>query len=380
MFKAELTKIEAKSLGSTFSSDDLIIVFHIDGGDDRDPYFIDGLEFSSTGDTWDLSRGHPYNTQVAITLYEDDIDSDNEIDTVEITDTSATTSTLTITDGDAEYEIDYEVTDEGSTTAAEIAHQDFVDSNRPGVWSKIKKTDLTTNLDLFATPPADQDGDGTPDAFQLDQGTLGYCSNIAVAFSVLWRQPRRFIELVRAIYEDGEFLSRTDEQSISSELLDSPVPSGIDSLEWLVSATMEDADNWIDSVTADDKQAGAYNEFEQYWLDELAGYDNTSITDDDAGEATVRNKSNTALNNGGTAILGIHADMVRAPPAGFRNSPGGKSANQMVLNHAVTLTGNFQTTGANTQYTIHTWGSQVQINHPTNILNNYLYDTVAGSD
>lgn len=380
MYKAELKELTVTSSQGNIRP--VTLVYHIDGNDIREPYFQTIDELGFTEDTTRLNRAHPFESEITIKLYKSRF-ADDEIDRQKIVDTSETTGFLTFRDGSEEFELEYEVTDEGSTSKAEIALQDFRDSSRNGAWQKINKNNIISSLDHYATNPADQDSDQTLDVFELDQGSLGYCSNIAIAFSLAWRKPRRFIEASRAMYEQGWFLSRTHSHPISNELKRSTVPSGIDPFEWLFCAAIEDSENWLTNVTSNNTQEGARNEFEKYWLDEIVGYENASVTYDDSGTQDVLDDSNTALSNDGAAILGLDSEMIRSPPNGFLNNPSGKPANQMDLNHAVTLTRGFVERGDNpakTAYTIHTWGDRLGVNHPTNIVHNYIYDTVAGWD
>lgn len=379
-YKADLTELTAKNLKNPAGGTFVNLVYKIDDSDLRCPYFHE-FSFQSSGSTKSMDIGFPYTNELSIYLFRSTPSGPDRI-TGTIDDTSETTGTLTFSSGSAEYELAYEVTEKPSTPPAKVAFEDFRSSNEDSEWDNVSQKDLVIGSVL---PHIASTGSTTyqpADATALDQDATEYCSNIAVAFTLAWRKPLRFVHFCRALLELGEFLGREEQHEISGALMRSPLAGGMGPLEWVVATSLEDAD-WIGydkTVTNNDLHGGAYSWFEQYWVKELVGFENAAIVTDDLGEAALRQQANKAVNNGGCAILGLYGDMVT--PGEHLNAPLTVSDADININHAVSLMSPFQSSQGETTYEVHNGrGIHVTVDnppHPTNLVDKYLYDAVVG--
>lgn len=377
-FHAYLKELTAKKTGG--SIDDIKVVYHVDGNSLREPDYH-RFEFSSSTKTHPIGRGFPYTGKLEITLHQDSWaemmqPGGTKVGTITIADTSETSKTVTVSGASSEYELTYDVTEEESRTPVEMSYMDFMnsdpDKNR---WDHIDRSKFLADLGVLATGGSDENGNGTPDVFELEQGSVGYCSPIAIDTTLLWRKPRRFVEFCRALIEKGAFLGRTNHQDISDSILRKPKERGMDQLEWVITISLKDADNWVDSASNKDLQEATYNEFEKHWLKELVGYPHVLVGNDQKGDKPLRQFANLALDNG-TAILGVDGTMFMTGSDGYLNEPKKKQSKNMQNNHAVTLVSKLTNSGGNTQFEVQSWGRVISVDHPKSVVNDYLFDAV----
>lgn len=217
-----------------------------------------------------------------------------------------------------EVEATYTVTDTGTVDPLAETLSDFragitvaANAKTFGAWQHLDHTKIVDRTEKIADGAENLGIDNVHDAYAIDQAYVGYCAPAAVMFCSAYRQPRRFVETVRSLYETTGFLTQTERHSCSLGLVNSPAADDLEDLEWLFCAALEDSNEATEDVTSTNTDEGMVSSVTAYWVSELLGYQEVwtynAVGSLDEREIMVR--ANEAIDKGGAAILRIDGDL-----------------------------------------------------------------------
>lgn len=137
------------------------------------------------------------------------------------------------------------------TTAAYDAIDDFDASTHRGVWPKLQKTEIIHGLRRRVLEP-----------WRVDQGPTPFCGPAAIAYELAQRDPRRYVAIVRHLFETGGFVDRRRKRIAASRSLRTFPPHGeiteangdkffwqVPHVDWILLATLREEANLLLGVT-----------------------------------------------------------------------------------------------------------------------------------
>ena len=217
-----------------------------------------------------------------------------------------------------EVEATYTVSDVGSVDPLAEALSDFragiqvaANSDAFGAWQHLDHAKIVDRTEKIADGAENLGVDNLHDAYEIDQANVGYCGPAAVMFCSAYRQPRRFVETVRSLYETTGFLTQNDRHACSLGLVNSRAADDLEDLEWLFCAALEDTSEATEDVTASNPDEGMAVNVIAYWLSELLGYQevwryyDATLLD----EREMMERANEAIDRGGVAMLHIDGNL-----------------------------------------------------------------------
>lgn len=216
----------------------------------------------------------------------------------------------------------------------------FRDSRVYGVFPHVDKAALISDLVATVKNPVNA----------VNQGNTGLCGPAAIQVELARRNPARFVDIVRSIYETGQFQSGGTTYAASAELKASPVRAGITSADWLFMATVRDAGNAFMRITAQTEATSlAYASMPwevATWMRTILGLGTVDTYGQNSYYSMDQIVTATAgkLASGGVMFLLVDSSLVGNSP-GFVNYP----------NHYVDLV-RWSPAPPNTTFDVVTWG------------------------
>ncbi len=209
--------------------------------------------------------------------------------------------------------------------------QRFVESTKTGVWPHLEKEKLIQQM-----------GDRLRNPFAVSQGGQPFCGPTAILFELLRQQPIRYIEICQDLFERGFFQTQTKSIAATERLRNSQGELRIAEAEWLLLATLRDAENRIFQVDPSAPEfiqqlSGITKSWEMVgWAKEVLGYGRVRYRHAFVlGDVSALRWAERSLRRGGVAFLLITAD-------GLLKS---QALTVTVPNHWIVLLGNVQVTG-----------------------------------
>ncbi len=128
----------------------------------------------------------------------------------------------------------------------------FEASSKRGVWPKLDKSEIVRDLRRRVLEP-----------WRIDQGPAPFCGPAAITFELARRDPRRYVRIVRNLFEEGSFVDSTRKRIAASRRLRTFPPFGEIDVDddgtkdfwqlahgdWILQATLREAANVILNVT-----------------------------------------------------------------------------------------------------------------------------------
>ncbi len=150
---------------------------------------------------------------------------------------------------------------------ATLALDNFEKSTKAGVWANLdKKTVIADMRSRLADP------------FQVNQGGQPFCGPASILFELVRKQPLRYVQICQSLFETGSFQAKTRRIDTSPRLRTSRGRLRMAQADWIVLATLRDAENLIFSVDPEAPDilrnlAGITKSWEmQGWTREVLGY------------------------------------------------------------------------------------------------------------
>lgn len=250
---------------------------------------------------------------------------------------------------------------------------DFEKSNAPSVWAGLDKDQVLTDIKARLADP-----------FQVNQGGQPFCGPASVLFELVRKQPQRYVQICRSLFEIGSFQGRTSRIQASRQLRGSQGRLRMGQADWMVLSTMRESENLIFPVEPDAPDiirnlAGMTKSWEiKGWVREILGYTRVKYSHTYLfGEVDALKEAQTAINSGGVAFALITAEGLL----------GGRTPLLPYPNHWVTLLGNiniqpgnpWQHDSGRISLDVYTWASKRSIDQGEGPFEDYFWGIVIGS-
>lgn len=156
---------------------------------------------------------------------------------------------------------------------ATLTLDSFERSTQPGVWPNLDKKTIIADMRSRLADP-----------FQVNQGGQPFCGPASILFELVRKQPLRYVQICRSLFEAGSFQGQTRRIETSPRLRASRGRLQMAQADWMVLATLRDAENLIFPVEPDAPDiirnlAGITKPWEMKgWTREVLGYPNVKHT------------------------------------------------------------------------------------------------------
>ena len=318
-------------------------------------------------DVWQLNRRYVFEHEAELKLWDEDvsdkgdlvpIDSDDLLGRALVARDPVMHAEATFSLDDAHYTLRYSVIDvpPPAIRTADDALQSFQASKTKGVWPNINKQELVEQIRARIKNPVLVSQDGTP-----------LCGPAAITYELVSHYPRRYIDIVRQLYETGKFLARTYTFAPSDDFIKSAVGAGIEAVDWMVLGAIRDSENWFFDIEPDSpKAAGITSPWEMRgWSWEILGYDFANWDSTFVwGEFDALRSAQEAVNRGGVAFLMVESAML------------GKET--VYPNHWISFAGNL-TIDVNVEFRCFSWGRVYDVELGKGAFDDYMYGVVVAT-
>lgn len=250
---------------------------------------------------------------------------------------------------------------------------EFANSQIPGVWKGIEKKQLIAEMcDRIINP------------LNINQGGQPFCGPASIVFELVRKQPLKYIELCRSLFETGKYKTPTTEIQTSTLLRNSQGKLRMQVSDWMVLSSLREAENSILNIEANlpdflRNLAGITKPWEiEHWTKELLGYNTAHYYRSYFyGEYQAIQATSEAIKNGGVAFALITA-------SGFLL---GKKPFIALPNHWITLMGNISMQGGEWLedepgkicLDVYSWGKKYHLELPEEDFNNYFWGVIIGN-
>lgn len=256
---------------------------------------------------------------------------------------------------------------------ATLALDNFEKSAQAGVWPNLdKKTVIADMRSRLADP------------FKVNQGGQPFCGPASILFELVRKQPLRYVQICQSLFETGSFQGQTRRIETSSRLRTSRGRLQMAQADWMVLATLRDAENLIFPVDPDAPDiirnlAGITKPWEmQGWTREVLGYPKVKHTITYIyGEVTALQQAAQINASGGVTFALVTAEGLLQ----------GKPPLLPYPDHWITLLGNISIKAASNfanlgsthlSCDLYTWGEKRHIDVDQNPLENCFWGIVTG--
>jgi len=255
---------------------------------------------------------------------------------------------------------------------AEQAIADFEQSNTPGVWLSLDKTQVVADVRSRINDP-----------FQVNQGAQPFCGPAAILFELVRKQPLRYVQICRTLFEMGAFQGYTKWITASQRLRESGGRLHMGQADWMVLSTMRESENLIFAVEPDApimmrNLAGMTKSWEMKgWTREILGYRQTKYTHTYIyGEFRAMEKAKSVIESGGVAFALITAEGLLQNKKPLLPYPS----------HWISLLGNismqrgnpWQNNSGHVSFDIYTWARQMHLEVDEGPFEDYFWGIVMG--
>jgi hypothetical protein len=249
---------------------------------------------------------------------------------------------------------------------------DFEKSAVPGVWSSLDKNQLLVDIKMRLNDP-----------FQVSQGGQPFCGPASILFEMVRKQPLKYVQMCRSIFETGGFIGRSARIQASRRLRESRGRLRMTQADWMVLATLRESENSIFPVEADSPDiirnlAGMTKSWEMKgWVREVLGYKKVKYSHTYIfGEFEALNEATAVIAGGGVAFALITAAGLLGSQKPFLPYP----------NHWISILGNISIEGGDWQDSgsgriamdIYSWGKKYHIDQEEGPFEDYFWGIVMG--
>ncbi len=189
----------------------------------------------SNGQTWFIGQEAPFQTSLELKLWEEDlIGKDDLIGDVTARPVAANHQAASLTGSNANYVLTYTISTDTMSAAEEVeqAIRAFETSAQPGVWPNLPKGQVIAQLRAVVANP-----------FIIHQQQSPLCGPASIAYELAAKNPLRYVQYCRMVYETGQFQARTRLLPSSPQLHQSEPGANMNQLDWMTLATMRESEN-----------------------------------------------------------------------------------------------------------------------------------------
>ena len=256
--------------------------------------------------------------------------------------------------------------DAAKVTEAMDAIAAFEQSSAPGAWSFLDKATVIADMRARVQDP-----------FQVNQGGQPFCGPAAVLFTLLQKQPLRYVEMCQSLFLVGGFQGANHYIASSDRLRqDSHGNLQMGQADWMVLATLRDVEDVIFPVEPNAPDvirnlAGMTKSWEMKgWVREILGYSHVNY--DHAylmNDVSAMQDAAAAIQAGGVAFALITAEGMLGNNPPLLPFPS----------HWIALLGNISVQGDPVTFDIYTWSKQLRLTMDAGSFKKYLWATVTGT-
>jgi hypothetical protein len=249
---------------------------------------------------------------------------------------------------------------------------DFENSKTLGVWASVDKKQLVAEMRLRLNDP-----------FQINQGAQPFCGPAAIVFELVRKQPLRYVQLCRSLFETGNYTGLTTKIQASQTLRRSNGRLRMSQSDWMVLATLRESENSIFNIEAEAPEvvrnlAGMTKSWEMKgWTQEILGYSTCNYRHTYLyGEFDALQEASASVATGGVAFALITADGLLRGKTPFLPLP----------THWISILGNISIKGGDwfddqngrISLDVYSWGKQYHINLDEAPFEDYFWGVVIG--
>ncbi|BAY09831.1 hypothetical protein [Calothrix sp. NIES-2098] len=180
---------------------------------------------------------------------------------------------------------------------------EFEKSTSPSVWANLDKKQVLAEMKIRLNDP-----------FQVNQGGQPFCGPASILFELIRKQPLRYVQICRSLFETGSFAGQTRRIQATERLRRSQGRLRMTQADWMVLATLRESENLIFPVEPDAPDilrnlAGMTKSWEMKgWVGEVLGYRQVNyIHTYIYGETEALNTSAQVIASGGVAFALVTA-------------------------------------------------------------------------
>ncbi|MFD1796784.1 hypothetical protein FQV27_18065 [Paracoccus aurantiacus] len=244
-----------------------------------------------------------------------------------------------------------------------IAIRRFESSSSKGLFPKISKSKLVSDLRKTVRDP-----------LQVDQQSTPFCGPASIAYELVRRDPAEFVRACQEIYETGAYRVRGEKIEASGDLKGSRSP--ISAADWIFCATLRDEANLLFDVDADEgalvNGLTTSGEMEMWTRVVLGMRSQHSHGSTFSGEVKALRSAQSSIDRGGVAFLKIHSDMLNRP--GSDSDP--KFPDHWIVLHGETDIGPGD--HGRVSFRAYSWGKEHKVNLPKKRFENLMWGSVVG--
>jgi hypothetical protein len=179
-----------------------------------------------------------------------------------------------------------------------------IHSSPTQVWPRLSKATLVDEIVQRLKDP-----------FCINQRSEPLCGPAAIVFELRRKRPDRYVSFCQALFEQGGFSGATTWVEAEGDLRQRVAPGTMAQVDWMLMATMRDAENLLFDVDPDSSfQAVAGMTLPwamEGWARELLGCSTVEFTSTEVwGEEDALVEARDTVQGGGVAFLCINAELV----------------------------------------------------------------------
>jgi hypothetical protein len=262
---------------------------------------------------------------------------------------------------EADYTISYSIKAALGLTPIDKALADLETwrtSKVAGKFTKINKTTMLTEIAARLKNPE-----------LMDQAKTPLCGPLTILMALAQQDPQRYVAMAKSMYETGKFTLRGKTIQPDSHLYPAAVPAGSPHVDWMLSASMRDAENALfDYEPGDAATAITLPSEMEAWMTTVLGCANVDHLQ------TYVYGEKKAL---GVARDAVAAGNVAAILVDHQYMPGQKKGTFNIQDHWVLLV-DVQSIGDRVKFRVMSWGQIYAIDLNTDRFEDLFMGVVIG--
>jgi hypothetical protein len=254
----------------------------------------------------------------------------------------------------------------------------FEASTHPSAWQHLNKQTIVSEVRSRVNDP-----------FRINQGKQPFCGPASVVFELIRKQPLRYVQICRSLFESGAFQGKTKQIVASNQLRQASKGNlQMGQADWMLLATLRDIENLIFPVDPDAPEVirnlgGATKSWElKGWVREVLGYNTVKYRHTYLlGDMSALREAAEVINAGGVALALVTADGILN-----QTTPSKADIPVAVPNHWITLLGNIkvqkgtfgQHDSGQVSFDVYSWAKKYHIDMGEGAFERYFWGVVLG--
>jgi hypothetical protein len=255
----------------------------------------------------------------------------------------------------------------------------FEQSATPSLWPHLEKQAIVTEMRSRINDP-----------FKVNQGRQPFCGPASILFELIRKQPLRYVQLCRNLFEQGSFQAKT-KQVYASERLRHASKGNLQmgQADWMVLATLRDSENLLFPVDPEAPElmrnlSGMTKSWEMKgWTKEILGYEQVKYNHTYLlGDMRALQSAARVIETGGVAFMLVTANGLLG-----QTTPDKQDLPVAMPNHWITLLGNVSIQkgsfgkhdSGHVSFDVFTWAKQMHVDADEEPFERFLWGIVFGS-